>query len=87
MVKYQNTREILLNAEASEKFLIRGKVIDIKSADIIKVAIINIGNSLVEVVLSNDEARKIKTGDYVALSTEEFHPNIKVINENIVSRR
>ena len=85
--KYGNTREILLNTDGSEKFLIRGKIIDIKSADIIKVAIINIGNNLVEVVLSNDEAKKIKTGDYVALSTEEFHPNIKVIDENIVSRR
>ena len=45
-------------------------------ADIISVAIISIGQQLVEVVLSAHEKEKFKIGDRVNVSTKAFGVNI-----------
>ena len=81
IVKYGNAKKLLIGSKSSEKFFVRGKVIDIIKADIVDVGVISVGNSIVEVVVD----KKIKKGDKVVLSTKAFHPNIKVINENTFS--
>jgi len=85
VVKYGKAKELLINTKTSEKFSIKGKVIDIIKVDIINIAIVGIGNNIVECVLSQKEAKELKIGDNVVLSTKAFHPNIRIINENIVN--
>ena len=81
-IKYGNAKKLLINSKTSEKFSIKGKIIDIIKADIINIAVISIGNNIVECVISQNEAKNLKIGESVLLSTKAFHPNIKVINEN-----
>ena len=81
-IKYGNAKKLLINSKTSEKFSIKGKIIDIIKADIINIAVISVGNNIVECVISQNEAKNLKIGESVLLSTKAFHPNIKVLNEN-----
>ena len=81
-IKYADAKELLINSKTSEKFSIKGQIIDIIKADIVNIAVVSIGNNIVECVISQNEAKNLKIGDNVLLSTKAFHPNIKVINEN-----
>ncbi len=81
-IKYGDAKKLLINSKTSEKFSIKGKIIDIIKADIINIAVISVGNNIVECVISQNEAKNLKIGESVLLSTKAFHPNIKVINEN-----
>ena len=66
----------LLGCKGSEKFSIEGKIIDIIKADILNIAIIDIGNKLVEVVISEYDKEQLKIGDIVSISTKAFNLNI-----------
>ena len=67
-------KEVLLKTSGTQKFSFEGELLDIKRVDVIYVAIISIGQQLVEVVVSQDEAAKFTIGDRVRVSTKAFAP-------------
>ncbi len=85
IIKKGSPKELLLKTSGSEKFSLIGKIIDIIKADVINIALVSIGSHIVEVVISKEEAKKLKKGFSVVLSTKAFHPNIKVLNEDTFS--
>ena len=85
IIKKGSPKELLLKTNGSEKFSLRGKIIDIIKADVINIALVSIGSHIVEIVISKEEAKKLKKGLNVVLSTKAFHPNIKVLNEDTFS--
>jgi len=70
-------KDILLKTNGSQKFSFEGEILEIKKVDIIYVAIIAIGQQLVEIVVSEDEAKSLHVGDSVNVSTKAFSPNIQ----------
>jgi molybdate transport system ATP-binding protein len=73
---YGLPKDILLKTTGSQKFSFEGELLDIIKVDIIYIAIISIGQQLVEVVVSKDEMSDLKIGDTVNISTKAFAPNI-----------
>ena len=69
-------KEVLLKTSGSQKFSFEGELLEIKKVDVIYIAIIAIGQQLVEVVISADEARSLKVGNKVRVSTKAFNPSI-----------
>ncbi|MCK5111118.1 MAG: ATP-binding cassette domain-containing protein [Arcobacteraceae bacterium] len=69
-------KDVLLKTTGSQKFSFEGELLDIIKVDVIYIAIISIGQQLVEVVVSSDEANNLKIGDYINVSTKAFSPNI-----------
>ncbi|WP_457561144.1 sulfate/molybdate ABC transporter ATP-binding protein [Caminibacter sp.] len=69
--------EVLINSSSSEKFSLIGEIVDIKKNDIINIAVLSIGNRLIEVVLSSEETEGLKKGDRVNISAKAFFLNIK----------
>jgi len=69
-------KEVLLKTQGSQKFSFEGELLDITKVDVIYVAIVSIGQQLVEVVVSSDEARNLKIGQKVTVSTKAFAPMI-----------
>jgi molybdate transport system ATP-binding protein len=69
-------QEILLHNKGSQKFSFDGKVLDIIKADTIYIAIVAIGQQIVEVVLTPTQAQSLKVGDMVSLSSKAFGVNI-----------
>ncbi len=67
-------KNILLRTQGSQKFSFSGELLDIKKVDVIYIAIIAIGQQLVEVVVSEDEAQNLKIGNEIEVSTKAFTP-------------
>ena len=71
-------KDVLLRTTGSQKFSFEGELLDIVKVDVIYIAIVAIGQQLVEVVISQDEVKNLQIGDIVNLSTKAFSPNISL---------
>jgi molybdate transport system ATP-binding protein len=76
-----NPKEVLLQVKGSQKFSLTGELLEIIKADVIHIAIIAIGQQIVEVVLDEEESRFFKPGDTVQVSTKAFAPTISLAKE------
>ncbi|MDX4012052.1 ATP-binding cassette domain-containing protein [Aliarcobacter skirrowii] len=70
-------KDILLKTQGSQKFSFEGELLDIIKVDVINIAIVAIGQQIVEVVISNIEAQNLIIGEKVNVSTKAFSPTIK----------
>lgn len=69
-------KEILLKTQGSQKFSLRGELLDIIKADVINIGIVSIGQQIVEVVLDEVEASTLRIGQLVQVSTKAFSPSL-----------
>jgi len=69
-----STKEVLLKTSGSQKFSFTGELLEIVKVDVIYIAIIAIGQQLVEVVISRGEAKELTIGQDVHVSTKAFAP-------------
>ncbi len=69
-------KDILLRQSGSQKFSFEGELLEIVKVDVIFIAIIAIGQQVVEVVVSLDEVRNLKAGQKITVSTKAFAPTI-----------
>jgi len=70
-------KKVLLKTNGSQKFSFSGELLDVKKVDVIFIAVISIGQQLVEIVVNEDEVKNIKIGDTLSVSTKAFSPIIK----------
>ena len=70
-------KDILLKTKGSQKFSFEGELLDIIKVDVIHVAIVSIGQQLVEVVVGKNEMENLTIGQKVSLSTKAFTPTIQ----------
>jgi len=69
-------KDVLLKTQGSAKFSFEGELIDIIKADAISIAIVSIGLQLVEVVITNETAKKLQIGKKVNVGAKAFSPTI-----------
>ncbi|WP_324171421.1 ABC transporter ATP-binding protein [Sulfurimonas sp.] len=74
-------KDVLLRTSGSQKFSFSGQILEIKRVDAIFIAIIAIGQQLVEVVLSDSEAQGLEVSQMIEVSTKAFTPIISTINK------
>ncbi len=79
IIKDGTASQVLLQTKGSQKFSFEGEILDIKSADIIKIATVAISTQIVEIVISQKEALNLAIGDKVTLSTKAFSPTISKV--------
>lgn len=72
-------KDILLKTQGSQKFSFEGELLDIIKVDVINIAIVAIGQQIVEIVISKIEAQNLIIGEKVNVSTKAFSPTIKKI--------
>jgi len=72
-------KEILLKTTGSQKFSFEGELLDIMKVDVISIAVVSIGQQLVEVVVSSKEAKVLEIGQTVTVSTKAFSPIITAL--------
>ena len=76
IVQEGSPKEVLLKMQGSQKFSFEGEILDIFKADVIHIAVVTIGQQIVEVVLGSMEAERLRIGQKVAVSTKAFAPLI-----------
>ena len=72
-------KELFLKSSGSQKFSFEARVLEIAKVDVIYVAIVSIGQQICEVVVTSQEAKELKVGDRVKVSTKAFSPIIEKI--------
>jgi len=73
-------KSVLLETSGSQKFSFEGELLDIVKVDVIYVAIVTIGQQLVEVVVSKEEVKSLTINKKVRISTKAFTPSIVQAN-------
>ncbi len=76
VVREGSPKEVLLQTQGSQKFSLRGELLDIVKADVIHIAVVSIGQQIVEVVLDAEEAATFEIGEAVQVSTKAFSPSL-----------
>ncbi len=71
-----DAKKVLLKTTGSAKFSFEGELLEIVKMDVIYVAIVSIGQQLVEIVISQEEAANLEIGQKVNVSTKAFAPII-----------
>jgi len=72
-----DAKSVLLRTQGSQKFSFEGELLDIVKVDVIYIAIVSIGQQIVEVVLDESEAKDLYVGSIVSVSTKAFAPIIQ----------
>ncbi len=76
IIKSGSAKDVLLKTSGSAKFSFEGELLDIIKVDVIYIAIISIGQQVVEIVLSENETKGLKIGEKIQVSTKAFSPII-----------
>ena len=71
-------KDVLLKTSGSQKFSFDGEILDIIKVDVIFIAIISIGQQIVEIVVTKEEAKNLKIGQKISVGTKAFSPTIKI---------
>ena len=72
------TKDILLKTEGIGKFSFKGEILDKKKLDIIYIAIISIGQQIVEVIINKEEFENLKIGSIINLNSQAFNSILTV---------
>jgi molybdate transport system ATP-binding protein len=70
-------KKVLLKTNGSQKFSFEGELLEIIKVDVIYVAIVAIGQQLVEVVMSESEIKDLTLGQKVNIGTKSFAPILR----------
>ena len=73
-------KEILLRTDGSQKLSFEGELLEIYRADVVYIAVIAIGQQLVEVVVGSEEAKRLQPGQSVRVSTKAFHAVVTAVD-------
>ena len=76
IINIGSPKDILLKTSGSQKFSFEGELLDIVRVDVIYIAIVAIGQQIVEIVISKEDKNRLKIGDTIRVSTKAFSPNI-----------
>lgn len=76
VMKDGTPKEVFLKAHGSQKFSLRGELLDIIKADVIYIGVVSIGQQIVEVVLDEKEAKTLEIGESVHVTTKAFSPSL-----------
>ncbi|WP_456393876.1 ABC transporter ATP-binding protein [Nitratifractor sp.] len=68
--------DLLLETAGSQKFSFRGEVLEIHRRDAIHVAVVAIGQQIVEIIIDASEARTLEAGQEVIVAAKAFAPSI-----------
>ncbi|MBS9778793.1 MAG: ATP-binding cassette domain-containing protein [Campylobacteraceae bacterium] len=80
VAKYGTPKEVLLQKQGSQKFSFFGQILELKKVDVVFVALIAVGAQIVEIVIDKQEAKELKVGDSVVVSTKAFVPIVTKVN-------
>jgi len=74
IVKQGSPAELFKAGQASGKFSFAGEVLEIETADVVFAVTLLVGNQVVRVIATADEACNLKQGDRVMLMSKAFNP-------------
>lgn len=81
IIKNGEPNEIFTKTSGSKKFSINAKILSITDADTIKLVRVSVGENINEIAFTPSEAKDLKIGDEVILSTKAFKMDITKVQK------
>lgn len=78
-VREGNPAEVFGSSETSGKFHFAGEVLAIEPADVVLSVSVLVGNQIVRVIATADEASSLRVGSRVLLLSKAFNPMLKLV--------
>jgi molybdate transport system ATP-binding protein len=72
--------EVFSDRRLSGKFKLLGEVVAMAREDLVQIITLLVGNSIVKVVATEEEAQSLKLGDKVLISSKAFNPLLVKVN-------
>lgn len=72
-------QQVFLNHSAGSKLTVQAQVLAIRREEIVNVLSLLIGQDIVEIIASDDDAKWLKVGDRIAIATKAFSPQITLL--------
>ena len=77
IVADKSPRKLFIERETTQKFAFKGEILEIRAVDAVYIAVVAIGNNLVEIVIDSEEKEDLQTGDSVIVGTKAFNPTVR----------
>jgi molybdate transport system ATP-binding protein len=66
--------EVFIAKKLSGKFKFEGEILEKQKSDVVYILTVSIGNNLVKVIATKEEAAQLQTGDRVIVASKAFNP-------------
>ena len=77
---------VFSNDKISAKFQFIGEIVNIQTADAISIISVLVGNNIIRVIATNDEARAFEIAEKVLVASKAFNPIIQKLSEHQPTR-
>ncbi len=74
IVKSGGLTEVFIGKKLSGKYKFEGEILAMQKSDVVHILTVSIGNNLVKVIATEDEAQQLRLGDKVIISSKAFNP-------------
>lgn len=81
IVKSGSPQQIFLQGASKAKLHLQAQILAIRAEEIVYVLSILVGQDIIEIIASQDDVKRLKVGDKIAISTKAFSPQITRLNE------
>ena len=79
IAKQGTPAEVFKAGQSSGKFSFAGEVLEIETADVVFAVTLLVGNQVVRVIATPEEAKNLKQGDRVMLMSKAFNPVLQTV--------
>jgi molybdate transport system ATP-binding protein len=76
IVKSGTPNAVFLDGQSSGKLNLQAQILAIRAEEIILVLSLLVGQEVIEIIASKDDAKGLKVGDHIMISTKAFSPHI-----------
>ncbi len=74
IIKSGKPADVFIEKKLSGKFKFEGEILEMQQDDVVHILTLSIGNNVVKVIATDEEARGLRIGDKVVISSKAFNP-------------
>jgi molybdate transport system ATP-binding protein len=74
IIKSGKPADVFIEKKLSGKYKFEGEILEMQQDDVVHIVTLSIGNNVVKVIATGDEARGLRIGDKVVISSKAFNP-------------
>jgi molybdate transport system ATP-binding protein len=74
IIKSGKPADVFIEKKLSGKYKFEGEILEMQQDDVVHILTLSIGNNVVKVIATGDEARGLRIGDKVVISSKAFNP-------------
>jgi molybdate transport system ATP-binding protein len=79
IIKSGKPADVFIEKKLSGKYKFEGEILEMQQDDVVHILTLAIGNNVVKVIATDDEARGLRIGDKIVISSKAFNPILMLV--------